>query len=314
MILLQPGNRILEETLRGILILEDDENVDEEEKKAGRDPIDVRLCDFDDVSYRITIEAERLNVLIVSMAAPCISQIEEKGANIALEKHYADFKVEPQGGMDVTLEIDLDKVKGDEALVKKLSLLRANVIGGVFEYFFDKLNKGDTPEGPFQFRIRSDTTVYVFPGKDRVVFIYTLDYPDKAENCIAKVFMQELVAVKKKVGKAPPIGFSANPPQELKDGLDIQDATCNLGYVSIAILKGHIDNDKKIARSAQLLQDFRPFMQYHIKCSKSYFHSRMRARTADLLKVLTRAKVTEEDDGGKAKVKRTAGGKVFKRG
>jgi actin related protein 2/3 complex subunit 2 len=314
MILLEPGNRILEETLGNIINPPEPEVRDEDSPEAKREPIDVRLCDFDDVSYRITIEAERTNVLILSLAAPCIGQIMDKGAAVAIQKFYGDYKVEAQGGFDVTLEIPLDGIKEDKAaLVKRLALIKPNVIGGVFEYFIDKLNSGAAPEGPFQFRIRNDTTVYTFPAADRVVFIYSMDYQDKAENCIAKVFMQEFVAVKKSVGKAPPVTFSAVPPRELQEQLDIKESNCNLGYISFAILKPHVDTDLKRTRVSQLLQDFRTYMQYHIKCSKSYFHSRMRARTVELLKVLSRAKVTAEDEQGSKKIKRTAGGKVFQR-
>jgi len=314
MILLTPGNRILEETLGNIINPPEPEVRDEDSPEAKREPMDVRICDFDDVSYRITIEAERTNVLILSMAAPCIGQIYNKGAETQLMKFYGDYKVEPQGGNDITLEIPLDNIKEDKAaLVTKLSLIKPNIIGGVFEYYFGQLNSGAAPEGPFQFRIRNDTTVYVFPAADRVVFIYTMDYQDKAENCIAKVFMQELVAVKQKIGKAPPVSFSAVPPRELQEQMDIKEANCNLGYISFAILKPHIDSDAKRFKVAALLQDFRTYMQYHIKCSKSYFHSRMRARSVELLKVLSRAKVTAEDEKGSKTIKRTAGGKVFQR-
>ncbi len=37
-------------------------------------------------------------------------------------------------------------------------------------------------------------------------------------------------------------------------------------------------------------QSRRNYLHYHIKCSKAYIHSRMRAKTADFLKVLNRAK------------------------
>jgi actin related protein 2/3 complex subunit 2 len=248
------------------------------------------------------------------MAAPCIGQIMNKGADANIDKYYKAYRVDAQGGFDVTLEIPLDSIKEDKAaLVKKLALIKPNVIGGVFDYFFEKLNAGGAPEGPFQFRIRNDTTVYTFPAADRVVFIYSMDYQDKAENVIAKVFMQEFVAVKKNVGKAPPVSFSAVPPRELQEQMDIKESNVNLGYISFAILKPHVDSEAKRVRVSQLLQDFRTYMQYHIKCSKSYFHSRMRARTVELLKVLVRAKVTAEDEQGSKKIKRTAGGKVFQR-
>ena len=38
------------------------------------------------------------------------------------------------------------------------------------------------------------------------------------------------------------------------------------------------------------IQLFRDYLHYHIKCSKAYLHSRMRARVAAFLQVLNRAK------------------------
>jgi actin related protein 2/3 complex subunit 2 len=38
------------------------------------------------------------------------------------------------------------------------------------------------------------------------------------------------------------------------------------------------------------IQLFRDYLHYHIKCSKAYMHSRMRARVQEFLKVLNRAK------------------------
>jgi actin related protein 2/3 complex subunit 2 len=306
MILLETGNRMLGETVASQI---NAELADGEQ----RDPLDVRLCDFDDVSYRVTIEDDARNILLVSMAAPCIGQIMDKGAKAACEKHYGSMSVSPVGGMDVTIKVDLDNISNKGELIQNLSLLKPNVIGAVFGYFFERLANGDAPEKPFQFALRGDTTAYIFPAKDRVVIIYTMHYDDKAENCIAKVFMQEFVDTKKKIGKAPPVSFSTVPPREMQEQLDIKDSTCNLGYLSFAVLKPHVTNEKKRAAVNSLLLDFRTYMQYHIKCSKSYFHSRMRARCAELLKVLSRAKVKEGEDAHKGTVKRTAAGKVFSR-
>lgn len=51
-------------------------------------------------------------------------------------------------------------------------------------------------------------------------------------------------------------------------------------------------------------------MQYHMKCSKQYFHARMRSRVSSLLKVLNRAKVENPDE---QKQKKTISGKTFLR-
>jgi len=119
---------------------------------------------------------------------------------------------------------------------------------------------------------------------------------------------------KKKIGKAPPVNFSAAPPRELAHfGINEQSAKANLGYVSFAVLKPHVTDEKLRQRVCEQLQTFRTYTQYHIKCSKSYFHSRMRAKTAELLKVLSRAKVEQGDENAREKIVRTVGGKVFKR-
>lgn len=56
------------------------------------------------------------------------------------------------------------------------------------------------------------------------------------------------------------------------------------------------------------IQIFRDYLHYHIKCSKAYMHSRMRARVSEFIKVLNRAKpeiqVTE---------KKLASGRTFRR-
>merc|ERR1712013_447497 len=48
-----------------------------------------------------------------------------------------------------------------------------------------------------------------------------------------------------------------------------------------------------------LIHLFRDYLHYHLKCSKAYIHSRMRAKTSDFLKVLNRAKI--EDESAKKK-------------
>jgi actin related protein 2/3 complex, subunit 2 len=77
---------------------------------------------------------------------------------------------------------------------------------------------------------------------------------------------------------------------------------------SIAILPRHVASQEKIDLASDLLQSFRAYLNYHIKCSKTYFHSQMRRRVKDLLQVLNRAKSADEDANKK---KKTASGRVF---
>ena len=97
MILLEPGNRILEECIGSQINAEAGSNT----------PMDVRLCDFDDVSYRLQVEKENLDLMKVSMNLPSYMQTEEFGGKKAVDKYYGDFKGSTETGFDITLDVKL---------------------------------------------------------------------------------------------------------------------------------------------------------------------------------------------------------------
>lgn len=297
MILLEPGNRILGETVTDSL---------SEDTKV--EPMDVRLCDFDDVTYRVTIDAADMKTMQVSMNLPCYHQIKDKGAEAALTRVYGDIVAsEAVTGFDISLNVPLEEKKDAEELAKKVTLFKQNIVGGVFDHFYSALLDGKPETEPFKFDLRGDTTVYFFPGKDRVVTIFALDFTEQVDKTIAKVFMQEFVDSRRRVSRAPPVSWGENPPKELGH-FNITENEGNLGYISFAILKSHLDKGKK-ETVISVLQVFRNYIQYHIKCSKSFFHQRMRARVRALIKVLNRARF----DADEVKEKKTAAGKTFKR-
>jgi len=305
MILLEKGNRILGEAVSNKINF-----VPTEDEKAV-EPMDVKLCDFDDVSYRVTIDTAARNIMLVSMNLPCYTYIEKNGAKDAFEKFYGGYKTDPVTGYDLTLKINIDDLKEQKQkddLVEKISCLKTNVLAGVFDYYFTALltNPGKPPD-PFKFDLRSDTTIYFFPKSDRVTIIYSIDFKEKTDKAIAKIFMQEFVEARRGLGAAPPVTWSVNPPMELAH-FKITEPTGNLGFISFAVQKSNIDKDKK-DRVISVLQAFRNYLQYHIKCSKAYFHSRMRARVASFLQVLNRAKF----DRGQETEKKTISGRTFVR-
>jgi len=142
------------------------------------------------------------------------------------------------------------------------------------------------------------------------LLFFGLDFKEKVDRAVAKVFMQEFVDSRKTIGFAPPIAWGVNPPSELK-AFGITDPQPGyLGFISFAILKDHVAKEETLTRVIEVLQGFRNYLQYHIKCSKSFFHSRMRARVKELLKVLNRAKQVDPDG---EKTKKTITGRTFTR-
>jgi len=299
MILLEAGNRILGETVAEKI---------KNESKEKREPVDVRLCDFDDVMYRVVIDAATRNIMQVSIALPCWPAIKSAGGQDALDTHYKGLSIDPIQGYDITLQIDLDNLPVPAAeLTQKLTMLKANLIGGVFYRFFNNLVKGGAALEPFHFDLRSDTKIYILPASDRVTVIFSIDFYDRFDTSIAKVFLQEFVESRRHLGNAPPCNFGLNPPLEMKNW-GITEPQGKLGFISFALMKNHVDG-AKLDRAVWSLQSFRNYVQYHIKCSKAYFHSRMRARVRNLLKVLNRAK-TDQDESAP---KKTITGRTFVR-
>jgi len=294
MILLEPGNRILEECIRSQICTT--------EKRV---PMDVRLCDFDDVSYRILVDKANVDLLKLSINIPPFQRFKDKGGQAAVDKYYSEFKGSAETGFDVTLNVDCTKVKDVDATVKNLSLVKSRITGGAFDSPFSGLMEDKKVE-KFKFDLRADTTIFFCPLADRVTVIFEVNFQVKMDQVIANVMLKEFVASRKNIGRAPPCTWEQNPPAELKEFGISQNKGC-LGYMSFAILKSHLEKGKQEAVIA-VLQTFRTYLQYHIKCSKSYFHSKMRKRVAELIKVLNRAKVPDLK-----KEKKTAAGKTFKR-
>jgi len=283
-------------------------------KKHKRDPIDIKLCDFDQVTYRVQIDAKSREMMTVQMLLPCYDAIRDSGAEHHFRAAFGDSVTNSTDGFSVALQYNLDTMddKSKDAVVQQIKLIKPIVVGGVFKNFYLKLKDGQSFPA-FKFDLRADTTVYFVPDEkmERVTTIFGLDFSEKVDKVLAKVFMQEFVDARRVLGFAPPVSWGVPPPNELAT-FGITEVTGNLGFISFSILKDHVKSVEKIDQIVAVLQSFRNYIQYHIKCSKSYFHSRMRARCVALLKVLNRARV-EDPEKDKTKGKKTISGKTFRR-
>ena len=181
----------------------------------------------------------------------------------------------------------------------------------MFEHFFAAVNAGTSGSlAPFKFDLRPDTTVYFVPGADRILVCFQLAFIDKADQIIGKVFLTEFAdpSLRRKVQRAPTVSFAAQPQPELK-AFGVETASpSDLGFVSFTLQQMHCADNVR-AKAVEGIQTFRNFVQYHLKCAKAYFHSRMRARVVDLTKVLNRARI-DQTKGTGAKATITAAGKL----
>jgi hypothetical protein len=73
-----------------------------------KEPLDVRMSDFDNVAYHVSVNPETPGVLQVSMTCSCWDQLKSLGAEEQLKSLYGDMLVSSDSSAHVTLRIDLN--------------------------------------------------------------------------------------------------------------------------------------------------------------------------------------------------------------
>ncbi|XP_063609095.1 probable actin-related protein 2/3 complex subunit 2 [Penaeus indicus] len=303
MILLEINNRILEETL----------TVKIRNSLNGNKPesIDVTIADFDSVLYHLSnINGDRTKIRI-SISLKFYKELQEHGADELVQQEYGSLLMsEPESGFNVSLLLDLEKLPEDwQVLVKKIGLLKRNCFASVFQKYFEFQEQGvEDGQRRAVIHYRDEETMYVEAKSDRVTVVFSTIFKDPDDVIIGKVFMQEFKEGKRGSQTAPHVLFShKEPPLELQDsGARVGE---NIGYITFVLFPRHTC---KAARdnTINLIHIFRDYLHYHIKCSKAYIHTRMRAKTSDFLKVLNRARPEPSKTSGD---KKTATGRAFMR-
>jgi actin related protein 2/3 complex subunit 2 len=281
MILLEINNRIVEETL-----LVKFKNALAKNKPES---IDITVADFDGVLYHISnIDGDKTKVR-TSISLKFYKQLQEHGADELLKREYGDLLIQPEDGYSVSVLVNLENIPDNwEEMAKKIGLLKRNCFASVFEKYFDFQEQGLEGQKRAVINYRNDETLYVEAKADRVTVVFSTIFRDEDDVIIGKVFMQELREGRKASHTAPQVLFShREPPMELAN----TDARVgdNIGYVTFVLFPRHTNKETR-DNTINLIHIFRDYLHYHIKCSKAYIHSRMRAKTSDFLKVLNRAR------------------------
>jgi actin related protein 2/3 complex subunit 2 len=298
MILLEINNRIIEETL----------TLKFSNAAAGNKPdaIDITVADFDGVLYHVSNPGGDRSKVQVSIALKFYKDLQEHGADQLIKREYGSFLTSPESGYNVSILFDLDKLPANrDEMIKKAGLLKRNCFASVFEKYFEFQQKEENSQKRAVIHYRDDETMYVEAKKDRVTVIFSTVFKDDDDVVIGKVFMQEFKEGRRQFQQAPQVLFShKEPPMELQN----TDAKVgdNIGYITFVLFPRHTSAAAK-DNTINLIHTLRDYLHYHIKCSKAYIHSRMRAKTSDFLKVLNRARPEP-----KTVEKKTFSGKTFK--
>jgi len=308
LILLEHENRILYEMVYSTFkrIIVGDEN---SEEKVETQPMENKFCDFDGTRLRVLITPEDVNSMTVSLSMPCWRDLKDLGIDNYMSGVYGDLVGEVESDYDFTIKVDLKNLPQDyEALSHRIALVKFHALGSPFQKYFKSLAAGKT-EKAGKVRLSDDTEIYFTAKSDRVTIIFSLNFKERFDEVISHVFLNSFVDVKRGLGNAPVVSYDGNvPPNEMKSDFRVNEKIGNAGFFTFSILSRHVENQKKIDTATALLQNFSMYVRYHIKCSKTYFHSNMRKRVADLLLVLNRAKSEDEEA---LKKKKLASGRNF---
>ncbi|CAJ0639668.1 16284_t:CDS:2 [Entrophospora sp. SA101] len=284
MILLDSHNIVIEETLTQPIV--------------GLEPtiLDMTVVDFDGVYYYISTPKSK-DVITFSLYMQCYKELVKFGAYDMLKKEYGQYiSSEIENNYDFTLEFDLQKLPADKeervALVKKLSLIKRNLLAQPFERAFEQQTqfedqKQQNPDPVLmQIHYRDQEAIYIQARHDRVTVIFSTLFNEETDSICGKLFLQEFVDARRRIElqNAPQVLYSnKDPPLEIRHLPELQRLNNkeNVGYVTFGDVR-----EKTISQ----IQLFRDYLHYHIKCAKAYMHSRMRGRVQEFLKVLNRAK------------------------
>ncbi|KAK4045705.1 actin-related protein 2/3 complex subunit 2 [Daphnia magna] len=281
MILLEINNKIVEDTL----------SVKIRNSLAGNKPdsVNVVIADFDGVLFHISNPDSEKSKVRVSISLKFYKDLQEHGADELLKREYGNLLCQTEDGYNISLVLDLENIPTNwEEIVKKIGLLKRNCFASVFEKYFEFQEKGEEGHKRAVINYRDEETLYIEAKADRVTVVFSTVFRDEDDIVLGKVFLQELREGRRASHTAPQVLFShREPPLELQN----TDAKVgdNIGYITFVLFPRHTNKNVR-DNTINLIHLFRDYLHYHIKCSKAYIHSRMRAKTSDFLKVLNRAR------------------------
>lgn len=301
MILLEINNRVIEDVLKVKWA-----ELDSQQKLES---VDVTVADFDGVLFHLSNYQGDKTKISISILLKFFRDLKEHGAEDLLKRIYGDLLMpSPESGFSVSLLVDLKSIAADnrDEIIKNVGLLKRNCFASVFEKYFKFQERGEEGHRRAVIHYRDEETMYIEAKSDRVTVIFSTVFKDETDIIIGKVFMQEFKEGRKASQTSPQVIFShKEPPMELKN-TDAKTGD-NIGYITFVLFPRHT-NVQVRDNTINLIHIFRDYLHYHIKCSKVYIHSRMRAKTADFLKVLNRARPEK-----KTGEKKTITGRTFVR-
>lgn len=229
------------------------------------------------------------------------------GTQDVLDRYFPGMQITPGEGFSVAVKFDCDNLPDPQRFLESISDIRRLIVGGPLDRAFNALlSKTSDNLPPTVVEFRKFEPMFIVPSDSKVIVFFAVDFADVTDKALARVFMQEFVEAQRVVRNAPPVTFSKEVPPLLAAKVKYSFKPDIAGFISFAVEERHVAGPGK-EKAMALLTGFRNYLHYHIKCSKTYLHMRMRKKVAGWMLVLNRAMPEVETE------KKTAAGKTFVR-
>jgi len=274
--------------------------------------VEIKCADFDGVAFHIHTPPSSTSTLNISIKSPAAQSLLREGGMDLLKKIYGNNVATPESGYDAQLTITHNSVSPPERVnfATKCATMKSYLYAApVYLRMESSVNNAVLP-GLVDIPLRSHKErMWVKQDSvDRLTVIFSIDFLAYNDSVLGQVFCTEFA---KSLQGAPTVSYTPNkqpPPLELKgvSGLPQGDG---VSYITFVVYDRHYKGPlAKLENCAFTVVSFRNYIHYHLKCCKSYLHTRMRTRVENLLKVLNRAKQQTTNVQ-----KKTIAGKAFQR-
>lgn len=268
--------------------------------------LDCQWIEFNDVRFNVQVSMKNPHMLLLSLSLPTpppeamfvgglpVGAIEAIKATYGTIVQILD---PPKDSYNLTLKLNFNKLPSNEetkqAFLAKIASVREVVLGAPLRIVLKHLASRSV--APDMDRVvalvhRPDESFFLLPQPDKVTVIYPMRFKDSTDTVLATSFLQEFLEARRSaaLSNAPLCQWSPSPPQELQ-GVPEEALSANAGFVSFVIYPRHVDG-KKLDRTVWNLSTFHAYVNYHVKCSEGFIHTRMRRRVESLIEALDHAK------------------------
>eukprot|EP01129_Flabellula_baltica_P000895 TRINITY_DN10826_c0_g1_i1.p1 TRINITY_DN10826_c0_g1~~TRINITY_DN10826_c0_g1_i1.p1 ORF type:complete len:290 (+),score=82.03 TRINITY_DN10826_c0_g1_i1:58-927(+) len=288
MIILELANRIVKETIVRRVQSQKEYHVE------------MKCADFDGAMWHVSTDENDPGRLNVSVGFGAANKCLQLGGS-SVGSIYGGAEVAAEQMFDYTVSYAINDLAADlDGLSDKLSMMKTNIVTEAVRTVLTG-SPGSLEDIPLR-----SATERMFVKKDdadRATIIFSVQFTDPDDVVLGSVFLKEF---KKSITGAPSVDFTQGEvPLELSS-VQFRNPE-NMGFITFVLFGRHFSNPATCTKTLELVQCFRNYLQYHIKCAKSHLHTCMRKRVELLLQVLNRAKQELPSE------KKTMSGKTFNR-